>query len=130
MLSQVLHKGKVLFPSSASIGEHETSKQLIELSSMSWNSRSAPSLLLVGTPSETQAEWLQNEQKRKALSKTDDKDLWTILTTLTVADVFHFGWYLTVSSIRFATNLIIRGVGIIWNNLFSGGGSRTTTNDE
>lgn len=102
--------------------EQELSERLIELSSNNNNNNTVtapPSLLVVGTPHRQQHEWLSNEQKQQQQqrlqqqrnvgansSDTNSKDLWTVLTTVTVVDVVRLCWWVTTSSIQWSMQCI------------------------
>ena len=113
--------------------EQELSERLIELSNHSALA-AAPTLLVVGTPHRQQHEWLSNEQEqqqkqqqqqRNSGDANSNKDLWTVLTTVTVADVARFCWWATTSSIRWSVHFILSGSVTIRDSLFGhwmGGG--------
>jgi hypothetical protein len=100
-VGKILHKGKVLYPlqlGSSDAMEEELSNMLVSIS----KTGATVSLTVMGTPTERQNMWLKNENEHKFHSSMDQpKDLWTLVTTTTVADVFHFGIYLFYQSVHF-----------------------------
>jgi hypothetical protein len=136
---QILSKGKVLYPITAYTSESDKAQKELELSQrltdLSANHQT-PVLLVVGTPSQRQEEWLEGEEQQQkkqqqrlqllqsttAASNSNNgsrnKDLWSFLTTLTVGDVLHFGWHVATTSIRYTFHGVWLGMGLVRDGLF------------
>ena len=133
---KILHKGKVLFPlasyteSDQEEKERELSQKLLEISSSS----STPSLLVVGTPTQTQNDWLENEererQRQQLRERTEHKDLWTVVTTLTVQDIVRFGRYVLLYSFHFTLGVVRGCWDLVRSKLFGGSGTNDQRNHE
>lgn len=109
--------------SSSDDAKQELSQTLVQLSV-----GAMPSLVVMGTPSQTQDDWLASEQKYQQLTH-DDRDILTILTTVTVSDVVQFTMYIVQQSIRWTTHAVWHSCGIVRDTLFGWmGGNDSNSN--
>jgi len=141
---KILCKGKVLYPlpsytteADREFQEQELSQKLIELSSSSSpaNTSTAALLLVVGTPSQTQHDWLENEererQRQQLRERTTEqpKDLWTVVTTATVQDVVRWGKYIVLYSFHFTAGVVWGCWDLVRRKLFGGDDRSNDTNE-
>lgn len=101
--SQVLSKGKVLYPSS-NRSDEDISRDLKDHSLRAWSSQSAPSLMVMGTPACLQHAWLRNEQFQLEKDKQPR--------------IVRFGLAVLVYSVRVTAGFLSSALGWMQRSLF------------
>jgi len=87
--------------------------------------------MVVGTPSHTQHEWLENEERQLLHQKKNDndsKDVWTAITTVTVADLYRWGKFVILYSCQWTFGVVYNCWGLVKSKLF-GAARRDSNND-
>lgn len=103
---KILHKGKVLFPSS-SLREDEVSRRILELSDLP--AKTAPVLLVMGTPSDKREQWMESE--RQLLAK--QSPIWQILPA-----ILNLCMTVVSETVKIGIGAAQHGFGVLKNVLF------------
>lgn len=77
---------------------------------------------MVGTPDAQRDQWRSNEQRQQRLASSRrssstaaaaDRNVWTVVTTLTVADVARWAWWMATAGGRSAVRGTVRVFGAL-----------------